>query len=41
MKTRTIIIIALLFIAGLSGLRMLWTHAFDNNKPQDIVTAGI
>ena len=36
MKTRTIMFIALLFIAGLSGLRMLWAKAFDNNLPQDI-----
>lgn len=36
MKTRTIIFIALLFIATLSGLRMLWTQALDNNLPQDI-----
>lgn len=36
MKTRTIIFITLLFIAGLSGLRMLWTHAFDNTRPLDI-----
>jgi signal transduction histidine kinase len=36
MKKSSILIIALLYIAGLSGLRMLWMHAFDNTLPQDI-----